>query len=124
MNHLAWHAFVELWKYDIFESKRGFAEIHGFVAQYPRVHRIPEAGDLQRIVEAVDWAAIWYWKRVMCLQRSVVQTVIMRRHGIPAELVIGARRMPFRSHAWVEVQGVVVNDKERVQQEFSVLERC
>ena len=33
-----------------------------------------------------------------------------RRNGIAAQLVIGCRPLPFESHAWVEVDGRVVND--------------
>jgi hypothetical protein len=43
---------------------------------------------------------------------------------VPAELVIGAQHMPFRAHAWVEVQGRVVNDKSYTNEMYAVLDRC
>lgn len=74
-------------------------------------------------VHAVDRAASWYFKPVRCLQRSAATVLLMRLCGIPAELVVGARPVPFSAHAWVEVGGHVVNDDPRVQAYYLALER-
>ena len=50
--------------------------------------------------------------------------VLLRRHGWNAEMVIGAQLLPFQSHAWVEIDGRVVNDKPYIAEIFQVLERC
>ena len=60
----------------------------------------------------------------MCLQRSAATTLLLRRHGLHAELVIGAQILPFKSHAWTEIGGVVVNDKPYMMDIYRVLERC
>jgi hypothetical protein len=39
-------------------------------------------------------------------------------------MVIGAQILPFRSHAWVEIGGVVVNDKPYMPDIYRFLERC
>ncbi len=70
------------------------------------------------------YACIWYPKQVLCLQRSAVAVTMLRRYGIPAEMVIGAQRLPLKAHAWVEVGGRVVNDKPEVQSDYLVMERC
>ncbi len=75
------------------------------------------------IVRAVDEACVWYVKRAPCLQRSAVAAWLMRRHGFRAELVIGCRPLPFESHAWVELEGEVVNDRPQYQRAFTVLDR-
>jgi hypothetical protein len=75
------------------------------------------------IVWAVDEACVWYFKRAPCLQRSAVATWLLRRYGIPASLVIGYRPMPFESHAWVEINGAIVNDRPQYQRFFTVLDR-
>jgi hypothetical protein len=77
----------------------------------------------EEIVWSVDEACVWYVKRVACLQRSVVSTWLLRRHGLAAEMVIGCRPLPFESHAWVEVDGRVVNDLPQYQRVFTVLNR-
>jgi hypothetical protein len=61
---------------------------------------------------------------VLCLQRSAATAFLLRRHGWSAEMVIGAQLLPFHSHAWVEVDGQVVNDKPYIAEIFQVLERC
>jgi hypothetical protein len=49
---------------------------------------------------------------------------LLKQHGIAAQLVIGAQQMPFKAHAWVEVDGRVVNDKPYMSEIYAVLERC
>jgi hypothetical protein len=101
----------------------GFARAHERVRAYS-VHRRRRDGWLpEQIVWAVDEACVWYVKRAPCLQRSAVTACLLRRHGVRAELVIGYRALPFESHAWVEVDGDVVNDRPQYQKVFTVLER-
>ena len=76
-----------------------------------------------RVCRAVEEACAWYFKRALCLQRSAVATWLLRRRGVRAELVIGFRPVPVDSHAWVEVDGKVVNDRPQYQKHFRVLER-
>ncbi len=73
------------------------------------------------ICAAVERACIWYPRPALCLPRSAVTTGLLRCAGIPARLVLGARPMPFLAHAWVEVDGAVVNDWPRVQQFYPAL---
>jgi len=79
---------------------------------------------VQVIRAAVDNAAVFYYKRVLCLQRSAAGALLLRRAGYPAELVIGCRKIPFQAHAWVEVAGTVVNDNAAVTRFYTVLDRC
>jgi hypothetical protein len=39
-------------------------------------------------------------------------------------MVIAAQRIPFKAHAWVEVEGRVVNDKPSVKDMYMVLDKC
>jgi len=83
-----------------------------------RLYRVDE------LCHAMDLACVLYPKRVLCLQRSAATTLLLRRHGVNAQMIIGAQVLPPRSHAWVEVDGKVVNDKPYVQEIYQVLERC
>ena len=76
------------------------------------------------LCRAMDYACVFYLKRVFCLQRSAATTLLLRRHGLDAELVIGAKLLPFRSHAWVELDGQVINDRPYMHTIYQVLERC
>ena len=102
----------------------GFARVHHWIRHCPRHRRRrASASTAADIVWAVDEACVWYVKRAACLQRSVIATWLLRRRGLRAELVIGYRPLPFESHAWVEVDGRIVNDRPQYQQVFSVLDR-
>lgn len=101
----------------------GFASAYRWVRRAPVRARSGAQPGTEDIVWAVDEACVWYLKRAACLQRSSVATRLLRRHGWPAELVIGYRPTPFESHAWVEVSGIVVNDRPQYQKVFAVLER-
>jgi hypothetical protein len=77
-----------------------------------------------QLCRAVDIACVLYFKQVLCLQRSAVTAILLRRHGYAAEVVIGARIVPLKSHAWVEINHVVINDKPYVPNIYHELERC
>jgi hypothetical protein len=114
---------LELLRYDLLFAWRGLPGV--------RPHRGPRTdaagtGGMEwerAICEAVRSVGPFYWKPIRCLQRSIVTTRLMRKHGIPAEVVIGYRAAPFFSHAWVEVTGRVANDSPTYRMRLQVLER-
>ena len=116
---LTLHAFCHLISYDLCNALFGFSRIHRQVSAKKTARRRPHPGIEAAVCDAVALAACFYWRPVLCLQRSVAATLLLRRHGIDGRLVIGYRPSPFFSHAWVEVAGRVVNDspgyKERLQ---------
>jgi hypothetical protein len=122
LTWLTLHAWLALAAFDL-------VLLSGFTRAHERVHecrvnlRRRHAFSPDQIVWAVDEACVWYVKRAPCLQRSAVTTCLLRRNGLHAELVIGYRALPFESHAWVEVDGHVVNDRPQYQKAFTVLER-
>jgi hypothetical protein len=75
------------------------------------------------VCAAVERACVWYPKRALCLQRSAITACLLRNNGVAAQVVIGARPVPFLAHAWVEVDGAVVNDFPRVRQFYQTLTR-
>jgi hypothetical protein len=108
----------------LFDAARplGFARLQAWLRHCrPSPRRSPaSAAD---VVWSVEEACVWYVRRAACLQRSVVATWLLRGQGIAAEMVIGYRPLPFESHAWVEVDGQVVNDRPQYQRVFQVLDR-
>ncbi|NUT49129.1 MAG: lasso peptide biosynthesis B2 protein [Saccharothrix sp.] len=45
-----------------------------------------------------------------CLQRSIATAVLCRLSGTWPEWCVGVRTEPFRAHAWVQVDGVPVDE--------------
>jgi transglutaminase superfamily protein len=75
------------------------------------------------LMQAIDLACVLYPKQVLCLQRSAATVLLLRRYGLKAELIIGAQTLPFKSHAWVEIDGAVVNDKPYMREIYRPIER-
>ena len=124
MNYLGLRACWKLICFDFYLVRGNFSALHERVRSYP-LGRSTELPDVtQRICAAVDIACIWYWKEVLCLQRSAATACLLKQCGVPAQMMIGAQQMPFRAHAWVEVNGRVVNDKPYVREMYAVLDRC
>lgn len=124
MSFLVSRAYLGLIHTDLYLAHGSFAALYRRVRNCPigSAANLPDAIDT--ICAAVDNACIWYWKEVLCLQRSATTTCLLRRFGVPAQMIIGAQQMPFKAHAWVEVDGRVVNDKSYVREMYSVLDRC
>lgn len=89
----------------------------------PRRGRPLSAQEVADIAEAVRDACTVYFKPVLCLQRSAAVTRLLRRRGAAAQLVIGCRQGPVGSHAWVELDGVIVSDRINGQDFYQVLDR-
>jgi hypothetical protein len=120
---LLFEAFVLLLLYDLL-SKQSFRRVDAFTRDLRVKTRRNDPSDWEADVRwAVDEACIWYWKHTFCLQRSSVVTWMLRRRGIAAELVIAYRPIPMQSHAWVEVDGRIINDRPQYQKVFTVLDR-
>jgi len=124
MPFLTLKAYWKLILFDFYLARGYFAALYNKVRKYP-VGSQPAAPDaVERICSAVDMACIWYWKEALCLQRSAATACLLKQYGVLAQMVIGAQYMPFKAHAWVEVDGRVVNDKPYTAEMYAVLDRC
>jgi len=124
MSFLVLKAYLKLIYFDLYLARGNFSQLYDRVRSYPTGKKVEIADAVERICSAVDLACIWYWKEALCLQRSAATACLLKRHGIPAQMVIGAQQMPFKAHAWVEVDNRVVNDKPYMQEMYAVLDRC
>jgi hypothetical protein len=114
-------ALWELFRYDAIHAVRGFQYICRKLEEQPLPPAEGASKREQQVCQAVSLAACFYWKRVYCLQRSVAAARVLRGSGIPARVVIGYRPSPFFSHAWVEVNGKVVNDSPVYRERMQIL---
>jgi hypothetical protein len=114
-------ALFEMARYDAIVSSLGV----GRILRHLRRQHVPVkpfCEELQKaICDAVLLATCFYWKPVLCLQRSVCTARLLRRYGIGAQVAIGFRPAPFFSHAWVEVNGNVVYGSAAYKQRLQTL---
>jgi len=79
----------------------------------------------QSITRMVSITASYGPCRVKCLNKSLVSRWLLRKRGITSDLKIGASKDSsenFNAHAWLEIQGVVINDSKDVGSRFSVFD--
>jgi hypothetical protein len=119
---LVLQAFASLILFDVL-AWSGYKRVYAFTRTRRVAGRRPSLETTARVCWAVQEACVWYVKRVYCLQRSSATAWMLRRGGVPAELVIGYRPVPLDSHAWVEVAGQVVNDLPQYQRAYKELDR-
>lgn len=121
---LFWKALLGLLAFDLFRFGKDFTRTHSLVQSWS-IARIPgSASTVDLICKAVNYACVWYPKRVLCLQRSAVTTCLLRNCGTKAQMVVGAQKFPFEAHAWTEVDGRVINERRDVRSIYMVWERC
>jgi hypothetical protein len=107
--------------YDATNALLGFSYIQRRLKRQCPVTKAVDPERRQAVCNAVLLATCFYWKPVLCLQRSVCAVRMLRKYGVAAKLVIGYRPAPFFSHAWVEVDGRVVNGSAAYQSRMRVL---
>lgn len=117
-------AYSNLILFDRYLARDDFASLYQRVRMSPLTQTGIEPNAADRICHAVELACVWYWKEVLCLQRSAATTCLLRRFGIPARMNLGVQQTPFRAHAWVEANGQVVNDKPYVRDLYMVIDVC
>jgi len=124
MSFLVLRAYLRLIQFDLYLALGNFKALYAKVRNCPVEKTQPPKNAVERICAAVDMACIWYWKEALCLQRSAATACLLKRHGVRAEMMIGAQQMPFKAHAWVEVDNRVVNDKPYMREMYAVLDKC
>ena len=124
MSFLVLRAYLRLIHFDLYLARGNFKALYDKVRRYPVRNAPPPPNAVEQICAAVDMACIWYWKEALCLQRSAATACLLKRYGVQAQMMIGAQQMPFKAHAWVEVQGRVVNDKPYMREMYAVLDQC
>jgi hypothetical protein len=117
-------AFIALVAFDLLLKLAGFPYLIKTVERWPTTE--PRSTDVEicrRVRASVDRAQMYYPKKAMCLQHSAVVTCLLRRRGVPAQMVLAAQEFPPKAHAWAEVAGRVVNDNDSVKNEYLTLKR-
>jgi prolyl oligopeptidase len=109
-----------LFTFDVLNLFCRFESMYSIIKPCKIANATPDKDIIERVCKAVNYACVLYWKQAKCRQRSFVITYLLRNHGIAAELVWGAQKLPFRAHVWVEVEGHPVNERRDVQALYSV----
>jgi hypothetical protein len=121
---LLFQALCGLLAYDILSALCRFQTIYSLVRAWKVKSRTDASDIIDQVSMAVNYACVWYPKQTLCLQRSFVTTYLLRKRGVAAEMVLGAQKLPFKAHAWVEVDRRAINERSNVQATYAVWDRC
>ncbi|HUF47559.1 MAG TPA: lasso peptide biosynthesis B2 protein [Vicinamibacterales bacterium] len=112
-----------LWAVAVAMRVAGVRRVHDWLARRSE-SRTGAPADGQavavRLARLVDTAARHGLPGHTCLKRSLVLWYLCRRRGVPVAVVLGARPTAagLEAHAWVEHDGVVINDEGSVQRDY------
>jgi hypothetical protein len=124
MKQYVIESWLTLLHLDFVVQVRGLKALHDIVRRQPVRTRYSNDPASELLCRSMDYACVLYFKQVLCLQRSAATTLLLRRYGWDAQMVIGAQIVPLKSHAWVEVGGTIANDKPYMLDIYQILERC
>ena len=108
---------------------------HGFRRTLERIERSPARGPAEvnrsdfsgaeRYARRINMAARFHPVNARCLHKSLVLHRWLRREGLPSHLRIGVLKEDgeLKAHAWVELAGRAVNDRQEALVGFSRLTR-
>lgn len=83
----------------------------------------PDAESIaKKVCRRVAMASVFYPGRGRCLEQAIALYVLLRRRGVPAELRLGVQPYPFNAHAWVELNGVALNEEAEIVRQFVPVE--
>lgn len=117
-------AWLALAATDLVMRLGGFRRLLGLLERADRRDGDPpDEAVAAAVSRTVDSAAALYYRKAWCLQRSAACAWLLRRRGFDARLVLGVRPMPFFAHAWVELDGRLVNDEPDRLRGLTVLDR-
>jgi hypothetical protein len=103
---------------------RGFKGLHRMVRTQQLRRAAGTTPSIEDLCHAMDLACVFYFRTVSSLERSAATTLMLRRYGRRAEMVIGLQVLPMDSHTWVEIDNRIVNDKPNLLEIYQILERC
>ncbi len=124
MTWLTVRSYLLLLSFEWHIKRRDFRKVHRRVRDHALRPRRREGISCELSCHAVNVACAAYFKEVQCLQRSATLVCLLRDFGMPASLVLGAQHLPLRGHAWVELEGQIVNDNASTVAKYDILDRC
>lgn len=99
-------------------KKKGFRELYAMIIKLNTTNKLKKAYELtdkefdylENVIHITEKLCFYFLGNAKCLHRSVVGYLILKKKQFPVDLVIGVRKKPFMSHAWLELYGQVIND--------------
>lgn len=81
------------------------------------------ANQIKQIIKLSETAARFQIRKMNCLRRCLSQQQMLKKRGFSAKMHIGVRfeEEQLLAHAWLTIQGKVINDSDDVSTRYSEL---
>lgn len=79
----------------------------------------PNKEDLDKVAHILDKACMLYPTKTLCLAWAASFVMLLLKRGWRCQLLIGVQTLPFYAHAWVELNGKVINDDPQLQERLA-----
>ena len=129
-RRMFWRAVALLPMVRISLRSRGYKKTQEWLERRLEEGGTPErAGDraasIEKTCRMVRAAAHYGIGNSSCLDESLVLWWLLRKAGVVASLRIGVRKekQEFAAHAWVEHEGVALNQKEDMHRHYAAFDR-
>ena len=76
---------------------------------------------IERTMHNIVMATALYPGRSKCLEQAVAGFILLRRCGAPVQIRLGVQPYPFFAHAWLELNGVPLNEAPEVVAQFALM---
>jgi hypothetical protein len=97
---------------------RRFADLLAWAEHPPAQRNKPAGPDLSQLVAWFEWSLLWLPVRPLCLFRSFLLLLILRRYGLNAQWVFGVSLFPFHAHCWLAIGDMLVGEQTDRADEF------
>lgn len=94
--------------------------LKSIVTSPSEVENIQQARDIARIVSIAARHGLY---KATCLRRSLLVWWLLRGEGIQSYIRFGVRKHDgqLEAHAWVEYNGIIVNDLTNIREDYQAL---
>lgn len=76
----------------------------------------------EKIISMIYKVIRFYPLKAECIQRSLLILKYIRRvAGIEVDMVVGVKKHPFESHAWIEFNGTSLTEPEEKIRDFMII---
>ncbi|WP_427998848.1 lasso peptide biosynthesis B2 protein [Achromobacter sp.] len=120
---LLFKTVVALWKAGWLLKFRGFEGVVKTLLATPVTTHAPrkKRSTLAELMDHINKTFILDFSSNRCLSYALTLCLLGRKLGYPVTLVVGTRTRPFFSHAWVELDGIPINDDASLRKKLAVI---
>jgi hypothetical protein len=81
--------------------------------------------EVNQLIQLSEKVGRHHFVKVNCLRRCLVQKSLLKRLGVPVQLVIGVKKeqQAIAAHCWLTYQNKIINDSTDTTSEYVTLQK-